>query len=211
MLMNRHERLLSIVEGRARLLAGGLVIFPTDTVWTVGARWKNAKAVNRLYEAKQRSIEKPFGLLAGSLTDLEELELNFDALHPNQHHAMTRLMKAFWPGTVSIVLPWPNKPLHCLWPQDTLSIRIPHHPVAQELLRHTGPLLHSSANANGDHAPTTYEAIDSGFLQQTSGVVAGEAGGEMTSTIVDLTQGDRPKVLRAGSVPMFEIEKILAS
>lgn len=210
MLINRQEKLLSIVEGRARLLAGGVVVFPTDTVWGVGARWKNAKAVNLLYQVKQRPVEDPFGLISANLNDLEELGIDFAALDPAAHRAMVRLMKAFWPGTVSLVLPWPNKPLHCLWSEPTISVRIPNHPVTQELLRHTGPLLQSSANTHGGLTPTTFEAIEPSFIQSTGGVVGGESGGDTASTVIDLTQGDRPKVLRVGSVPMFEIEKVLA-
>lgn len=208
--MNRHEKLLSVVEGRARLLAGGVVIFPTDTVWSVGARWKNAKAVNLLYQVKHQPVAKPFSLAMANLNDLEEIGIDFDSLDPHQHRAMVRLMKAFWPGPVSLVLPWPNKPLHCLWSEPTLSVRIPNHPVAQEILRQTGPLFQASANLNGTLPPSTFEAIDSRFIQATSGVVAGESGADPASTIIDLTVGDRPKVLRVGSVPMFEIEKVLA-
>ncbi len=210
MLINKREKLLSIVEGKARLLAGGAVIFPTDTVWGVGARWKNAKAVGALYQAKQRPVEEPLGILIATLSDLEELGIDFDALHPQQHRAMVKLIKSFWPGSVSLVLPWPNKPLHCLWPEPTISVRIPNHPIAMELIRHTGPLIQSSACFSGELAPSTFEAIDGAFISHTGGVVAGEAGGEVGSTVIDLTQGDRPRILRAGAVPMFDIERVIA-
>lgn len=210
MLINGREKLLSIAEGKARLLGGNVVIFPTDTVWGVGARWKNAKAVETLYQAKQQPVDNPFGILVANLNDIEELGIDFDSLHPQQHRAMAKLMKAFWPGSVSLVLPWPTKPLHYLWPQPTISLRIPNHPVTLELLRHVGPIVQSSANISGGVTPTTFEAIEPTFISRTSGVVAGEAGGELGSTVIDLTDGDRPRILRAGAVPMFDIERVIA-
>ena len=210
MLIHKPEKLLSIVEAKARLLAGGVIIFPTDTVWGVGARWKSQKGVERLYELKGRDVQKPFGVLVSDVDQLEELDLDFAALAPHQHKNMVKLMKEFWPGGLTIVLPWKGKPDYCKWDRPTLGVRIPNHPVAKELLMQTGPLLQSSANFAGGLAPTTYEALDQDFTRHTHGVLAGEAGGEAASTVVDLTGGD-VNIVRVGCVPVAEIERVLGA
>lgn len=208
MIMTKQDKLLSLIEAKARLLAGGVVVFPTDTVWGVGARWKSQKGVERLYEVKQRDPRKPLGVLVADVDQLEELELDFSALAPHQHKNMVKLMKEFWPGGLTIVLPWKGKPTHCKWEMPTLGVRIPNHPIAKELITQTGPLLQSSANLAGGLAPTTYEALDIDFARHTQGVLAGESGGEAASTVIDLTGGDL-RIVRVGCVPVAEIERVL--
>ena len=210
MLMNKSEKLLSIVEAKARLLAGGTVVFPTDTVWGVGARWKSQKGVERLYEVKGRDFDKPFAAVVSDMDQLEELDLDFAALAPHQHKNMIKLMKEFWPGGLTIVLPWKGKPEYCKWERPTLGVRIPNHPVARELLLQTGPLLQSSANEAGGLPPTSYEALDPDFTRHTHGVLGGEAGGEASSTVVDLTGGEL-SIVRVGCVPVTDIERVIGA
>ena len=119
-------------------------------------------------------------------------------------------MKAYWPGGLTLVLPWPTKPLYYGWSSPNLGVRVPNYPVAQALLRQAGPLLQSSANISGGLAPASYEAIDQDLVVLTGGVVAGESGGEAISTVVDLT-GTEVRVVRAGCIPVSEIEKIAVS
>lgn len=208
MLLNKQEKLLSIVEAKARLLAGGVVVFPTDTVWGAGARWKSKKGVERLYELKGREHQKPIAALVADMQQLEELDLDFSALAPHQHHNMVSLMKAFWPGGLTIVLPWKGKPDYCKWERPTLGVRVPNHPVAKELLLQSGPILQSSANFSGGLPPSTYEALDIDFTRHTHGVLSGESGGEAASTVVDLT-GSELNIVRVGCVPVAEIEKVI--
>ncbi len=208
MLMQRLEGLLSIPEASARLLAGQTVIFPTDTVWGIGARWQSERGVKALYHAKQREDEKPMAILVAEMDQLKELNLDFDRLTPAMHKAMVKLMKVYWPGGVTIVLPWTAKADYFRWSAPSLGVRIPNHPVAQALLRQAGPIVQSSANPAGGLAPASYEAIDQDFVVLTGGVVAGESGGEGASTVVDLT-GEEMKIVRAGCVPVVEIERVV--
>jgi L-threonylcarbamoyladenylate synthase len=206
--MQRLEGLLSIPEATARLVAGQTVIFPTDTVWGVGARWQNERGVKTLYRVKQREVGKPLAILVAEMEQLQELQLDFDRLSPGMHSAMVVLMKKFWPGGVTLVLPWSHKPEHLLWSAPNVGVRIPNHPVAQALLRQAGPLVQSSANIAGGLPPASYEAIDQDLVVMTGGVVAGESGGEAASTVIDLT-GSEIKILRAGCVPVAEIEQVI--
>src|SRR5690348_14624698 len=110
MLMHELGKLLSLPEATARLVAGQTVIFPTDTVWGVGARWQSEKGVNALYQLKQLEAGKPLAILVSELDQLQELHLDFERLTPQMHRAMVKLMKAFWPGGLTIILPWSHKP-----------------------------------------------------------------------------------------------------
>jgi L-threonylcarbamoyladenylate synthase len=210
MLMQRLEGLLSIPEATARLTAGQAVIFPTDTVWGIGAKWTNERGVKALYQIKRQPIEQALAILVAEIDQLRELGLDFDRLNPTMHKAMVKLMKAYWPGGLTLVLPWPAKPDYYGWPSPDLGVRVPNHPVTQALLRQAGPLLQSSANVAGGLAPASYEAIDQDLVALTGGVVAGESGGEAASTVVNLT-GDTLQIVRAGCVPVAEIEKMASS
>lgn len=208
MLMQRLEGLLSITEATARLTAGQAVIFPTDIVWGIGARWQNERGVKALYQIKQRPMDKPMAILVAEMEQLQELGLDFDRLTPQMHAAMVKLMKAFWPGGITLVLPWLRKPDFYSWSTPTLGVRVPNHPVTQALLRQAGPIIQSSANVAGGLAPAAYEAIDQDLVVLTGGVVAGESGGEAASTVVDLT-GEQLRIVRAGCVPVSEIDRML--
>lgn len=208
MLMQKLEGLLSIPEAAARLTAGQAIIFPTDTVWGIGARWQNERGVKALYQIKQLPPDTPMAILVAEMAQLNELGLDFDRLTPGMHRAMVILMKRYWPGGLTLVLPWPAKPDFYGWSLPNVGVRVPNHPVAQALLRVSGPLLQSSANLAGGLVPASYEAIDQDMVVLTGGVVAGECGGETSSTVVDLT-GHEAKIGRAGCVPVAEIEAIL--
>ena len=112
MLQNRHDGFLNIEEATARLIAGNVVIFPTDTVWGVGALWRSQRGVAKLYQVKQRQEDKPMAVLVGEIEQLEQLELDYNSMRPLFHRAMATLMQEFWPGGLTLVLPWPNKPAY---------------------------------------------------------------------------------------------------
>lgn len=206
--MDKRDGLLSMPEAVARLTASMPVIFPTDTVWGVGVKWQSEKAVTALYETKQRQDANPMAILVQELDQLQDLRLDFEAMSPQSHAGMLRLIKEFWPGGLTIVLPWKHKPAFYRWPYNNVGVRIPNHPITQELIRQAGPLLQSSANVSGGLAPASFEAIDPEFIALTGGVVAGESGGEAASTVVDLS-GEEPNIVRAGCVPVAEIERVL--
>jgi L-threonylcarbamoyladenylate synthase len=207
MLMQRLEGLLSIPEATARLTAGQAVIFPTDTVWGIGARWQNERGVKALYQINQRPADKPLAILVAEMSQLQDLDIDFDRLTPAMHQAMVKLIKAYWPGGLTLILPWQAKPSFYPWSDPTLGVRIPNHPVTLALLRQAGPLLQSSANISGGLTPASFEALDQDMVVLTGGVVAGESGGEGASSVVDLT-GSEIKIVRAGCVPVIEIEKL---
>ncbi|GHB67692.1 threonylcarbamoyl-AMP synthase [Streptomyces viridiviolaceus] len=185
------------------LRAGELVVFPTDTLYAVGADAFNEKAVHALLAAKHRGGDKPASVLVGDPTAL-------DALAAHVPPAGRQLIDAFWPGALSLVVPAAAS-LTCDLGQThgTVMVRMPQHPVALELLRKTGPLAQSSANLTGHPPATTAEQACTYFGAAVRVYLDGGTTRNRPSTIVDVTKGDNPVILRDGAVPHDQIAAVL--
>jgi L-threonylcarbamoyladenylate synthase len=186
------------------LAAGGLVGFPTETVYGLGADATNPAAVAGIYQAKGRPTFNP---LISHVSDLAAARkiARFDAL-------ATRLAEAFWPGPLTLVLP---KADGCAVADlataglDTIAIRIPAHPVARDILRaFGGPVVAPSANISGHVSPTTAAHVASDLAGRIDLIIDGgpvEVGVE--STIVGCFEA--PMLLRPGGLPREAIERVL--
>jgi L-threonylcarbamoyladenylate synthase len=193
------------VAAAARCLAGGgLVAFPTETVYGLGADATNPAAIARLYQAKGRPSFNP---LIAHVRDLAAgMRIGrFDA-------QAIALAKAFWPGPLTLVLSKTNDcPVAELATAglETIAIRVPAHPLAREILRaFGGPVVAPSANLSGHVSPTTAAHVQSDLGGRIDLIVDGgavEVGVE--STIVGCF--DAPMLLRPGGVPRGEIERVL--
>jgi tRNA threonylcarbamoyl adenosine modification protein (Sua5/YciO/YrdC/YwlC family) len=185
------------VDGIAR---GDLVVLPTDTVYGIAADAFKPWAVTALLNAKGRGRHMPPPVLVGSRATLEGLVFAL----PKE---AKRLVDAFWPGPLTIVvehaptLQWDLGDTY-----GTVAVRMPLHPVALEVLQHTGPLAVSSANRSGvPPAVTATEARDQLTYAVNTYLEAGPCSDPVPSTIVDCT-GPAPRVLRDGAIPY---EKLL--
>jgi L-threonylcarbamoyladenylate synthase len=193
------------VAAAARVLAeGGLVAFPTETVYGIGADATNAAAVAHIYRAKGRPAFNPLIAHVGDIAAARQIA-RFDA-------PATRLAEAFWPGPLTLVLP---KTQNCAVADlataglDTVAIRIPAHPVAREILRvFGGAVVAPSANLSGHVSPTTAAHVQSDLSGRIDLIVDGGAVAVgVESTIVGCL--DEPMLLRPGGVPRAEIERVL--
>jgi L-threonylcarbamoyladenylate synthase len=193
------------VAAAARFLReGGLVAFPTETVYGLGADATNAAAIARLYQAKGRPAFNPLIAHVGDLAAAREIG-RFDA-------AALRLAEAFWPGPLTLVLP---KTDACAVADlataglDTVAIRIPAHPVARDILRVFGrPVVAPSANLSGHVSPTTAAHVQSDLEGRIDLIVDGGAVAVgVESTIVGIF--DEPMLLRPGGLPRADIERVL--
>ncbi len=193
------------VAAAARALAdGGLVAFPTETVYGLGADAANAAAIARLYQAKGRPSFNPLIAHVGDLRAGMRIA-RFDA-------TAIALAEAFWPGPLTLVLP---KTKDCAVADlataglDTVAIRVPAHPVARAILRaFGGPVVAPSANLSGHVSPTAAAHVQSDLMGRIDLIIDGGAvtvGVE--STIVGCL--DAPMLLRPGGVPRGEIERVL--
>ncbi len=196
----------AIAAAAACLRDGGLVAFPTETVYGLGADATNATAIAQLYAAKGRPAFNP---LIAHVAGLAEARLigRFDA-------TAERLANAFWPGPLTLVLP---KTAACRVADlataglDTVAIRVPAHPTAQALLRAVGgPVVAPSANISGHVSPTTAAHVHADLEGRIDLIVDGgavEVGVE--STIVGCFEV--PTLLRPGGVPSDAIEAVLGA
>jgi L-threonylcarbamoyladenylate synthase len=193
-----------IAKGAESLRTGGLIAFPTETVYGLGADAAQARAVARIYEAKGRPSFNPLIAHVADLAAARRIA-RFDA-------TATRLAEAFWPGPLTLVLP---KAADCSVADlataglDTVAIRVPDHPVAQALLREFGgAVVAPSANLSGHVSPTTAAHVASDLSGRIDLILDGgavEVGVE--STIVACL--DEVMLLRPGGLPREEIERVL--
>ncbi|MEH2532298.1 L-threonylcarbamoyladenylate synthase [Bradyrhizobium sp. AZCC 1588] len=193
------------VAAAARALSeGGLVAFPTETVYGLGADATNPAAIARLYQAKGRPAFNPLIAHVGDVAAARQIA-RFDA-------AATALAEAFWPGPLTLVLP---KTEACAVADlataglDTVAVRIPAHPVARDILREFGgPVVAPSANISGHVSPTTALHVQSDLAGRIDLIVdAGAVEVGVESTIVGCF--DAPMLLRPGGLPRAEIERVL--
>jgi L-threonylcarbamoyladenylate synthase len=184
------------------LKSGGLVAFPTDTVYGLGALAFDGVAVESLYAVKGRPGEKAIPILLASAGDLQKVAGNVPAM------ALT-LAAHFWPGPLTLVIPkHPTLP-EAVSAAPTVGVRVPGHAAACALLQAAGPLAVTSANLSGQTNPKTAEEV----LAQLGGRIllildGGQTPGGVPSTVVDCT-GVEPKILRLGPVLDLDISKTL--
>jgi L-threonylcarbamoyladenylate synthase len=194
----------AIAEAARILAAGGLVAFPTETVYGLGADATNGAAIARLYAAKERPSFNPLIAHVADLAAARRLAV-FNA-------AAEKLAAAFWPGPLTLVL---KKRAECPVADlataglDTIAVRVPNHPVARDILIKLGrPIVAPSANRSGHVSPTTAAHV----LKDLGGRIdliidGGPAAVGVESTIIACL--DKPLLLRPGGVPRSDIKRVL--
>ena len=201
----------AIARAAAVIRSGGLVAFPTETVYGLGADALSAAAVGRIYEAKRRSPDDPCIVHLADPGDLRRVA----ALPPGGALAgrVEALAEAFWPGPLSLVLPRGEAvPRVVTAGGDSVAVRVPAHPVALALLRAaTVPLAAPSANLFMHTSPTTAGHV----LQDLGGRIelildGGPTAVGVESTVLDLT-GEVPTVLRPGGTSLAALRRVLGS
>src|SRR5690349_11315225 len=199
------QRAAGLASAISAAKGGRLVVLPTDTVYGIGADAFDAAAVTALLAAKGRGRDMPVGVLVGSWHTIEGLVYSVP-------HSARELIRAFWPGALSLVVQQaPSLQWDLGDARGTVMLRMPLHPVALELLRETGPMAVSSANLSGRPAATTSEEAQRqlGDLVQVY-LDAGPSQEQAASTIVDLT-GSTPRLLREGPISAAAIAEVLGT
>lgn len=200
----RPER--SILQKAAAILrAGGLVAFPTETVYGLGASCWNEKALDEIFVVKGRPQESP---LLAAVANREQLWEIVEAVPEKAE----KLMKYFWPGPLSIILPAKKGlPKQLQNAAGGVGIRMPQSPAALELIELAGPISAPSANIHGRPSPTEGAHVMAELNGKIPAVLdAGRTEGGVESTILDLTVNP-PKILRMGAVSREAIEAVLGS
>jgi len=194
----------AIQQALGILNEGGLVAFPTDTVYGLGALAFDGPAVESIYVAKDRPIERAIPVLIGDAQDLEKVGMDVPEV-------AYQLAARFWPGPLTIVIPKRPTLPESVSATATVGVRVPDHAVARALLRATGPMAVTSANISGQLSPSTAQEV----FTQLDGRIAlivddGSTPGGVPSTVLDCTGHDL-KILREGPISLEAIKSKLSS
>jgi L-threonylcarbamoyladenylate synthase len=178
------------------LRTGGIIGFPTDTVYGIGCDARNPDAVNRIYELKKRSPSKPLILFIKDKSVL--------AQYARIPDAAKALIETFWPGKLTIIFTSePGSPIQ--GPDSTVAVRIPNHePVLSILEAYENPLATTSANVEGTPAPQSDKEMDI----VPDFVVSGMCGGQVSSTIIDVSSVPA-RLVREGAIGRIELEAVV--
>ena len=192
-----------VEKGISILKQGGIVAFPTDTVYGLGAYANLPQAVERVYRVKERARNMPLPLLLADVSQITEVA---EPVPP----IAWLLINSFLPGALTIVLPRSNSvPDIITAGSKTIAVRIPAHPVPTALAQGLGtPVVGTSANLSGRPSPLTAEEVHSQLGDKIDLVIdGGRCPGGKESTIVDVT-GQTPVVLREGAISREELEQV---
>ena len=186
------------------LKTGGLLAFPTTGLYGLGADALNSEAVEKIFHVKQRNSDKPILVLVKDVSALDKITANVPA-------SAAKMMAAFWPGSLTIILEARSE-LSAVLTGGTgkIGIRVPRHPVASALVNaFDGPITGTSANISGRKGCSTVADLDPVLLQDLELVLdAGPLKGGVGSTVVDATL-DPPSVLREGAVSKKKLLSVL--
>ncbi len=194
---------LTVDDAIARLRAGGVVVFPTETSYGIGCRAYDADAVGRVVRAKGRPDGKPLPVLLPSVDGLRQKNLETPLLV---------LAEAFWPGPLTLVVPaFPGLPAPITADTNMVGVRVSAHPIAQALVEGLGePLVATSANRSGQPAAASPDACRAAGLQGVDGFVDGGVLKGDASTVVGLDRGQL-RVFREGPIGLDALEKVWAA
>ncbi len=181
---------------------GGLIAFPTDTVYGLAAPINNVESIDRLYVAKGRNNTKAIAVLLGDPDQLDQVAVNLSA-------SARKVAQHFWPGPLTMIVPRHPALPNILAPLPTIGVRIPDHPVALALLKSAGPLAVTSANISGENNTMTAKQV----LKQLKGRIhliidGGRTPGGVPSTVIDCTLSQL-EILREGPISLKQIEVLL--
>ncbi|MCR5250168.1 MAG: threonylcarbamoyl-AMP synthase [Lachnospiraceae bacterium] len=204
MTLELKEDETSIHKAAAILREGGLVAFPTETVYGLGGDAFNPDSARRIYAAKGRPSDNP---LIVHIADMESL----DRLCPRIPERLHLLADAFWPGPLTMIVEKrPELPSETTGGLDTVAIRMPHHETALALIREAGGYIAApSANASGRPSPTLASHVWEDLNGRIDAILdGGEVGIGVESTIVDLS-GEVPTILRPGYITEEMLSRVL--
>ncbi len=193
-----------IVQAADRIRSGGVIVYPTETVYGLGADPFNYHAFDRIFSLKGRETDKGLILLIRGREDLDALVADISLVAES-------LIREFWPGPLTLVFPAaPGLPEHLTEIASTIALRMSDAPVANALLHHVGgPITSTSANLSGKpSARSARNAAD--ILGHSVDLIldGGESSDLRPSTLVDVTGGS-PKILRPGRIPEAKIHRAL--
>ena len=190
---------LHINQAIATLRDGGVVAFPTDTVYGVGVDPFQPNAVRKLYQIKGRPIDKPIPILVGSINDVERVAQNLPS-------TFSRLAEQFWPGELTLIVEAKSLPPEVTAGGDTVGVRMPDHPLALALLQRFGGAIATTSANKSDEPPATSADEVRSELGALVGIIldGGQTATKIASTVLDLSVSP-PQIRRDGGISMDQL------
>ncbi|MDO8053876.1 L-threonylcarbamoyladenylate synthase ['Opuntia sp.' phytoplasma] len=181
-------------------ILNNIIIFPTDTVYGMGAPWNDNQSLNQIYQLKKRDLNKPMALLFYNLEQIKNIiEIN------NQ---IKKISKKFWPGPLTLIVNTKKKYFQ-LTKENKIGIRIPNHPIALEILKKEGPLKTTSVNQSGQPPLNNFKIIKQLYQYKVKKILPNNYNSSnIPSAVIEITNNNF-KILRTGSIDIQEFVKIL--
>jgi L-threonylcarbamoyladenylate synthase len=193
-------------EAASYICAGEIVAFPTETVYGLGANVFEARAVEKIFAAKGRPSDNPLIVHIADLSQLPSITSEIST-------SAQKLIAAFFPGPLTVIVPRSDAvPMIATAGLQTVGVRQPRHPIAQEFLKACGvPVAAPSANLSGSPSPTTWQAVQTDLNGRVRCILRGGVSDVgLESTVVDCT-GDAPVILRTGAVTLEQLQQVVPS
>ncbi|OQX94801.1 threonylcarbamoyl-AMP synthase [candidate division KSB1 bacterium 4572_119] len=205
--INPEKPDINLLQKAAGILKdGGIIGYPTETIYGLGADVFNDEAVEKIYRLKGRDKNKPILIIAASLDQVKELIVSF----PEKAVVLTQ---EFWPGPLTIVFdasPRLNKSI--TGKQQTVGIRIPNNQICLELIKFAGvPITSTSANLTGNKNPVTAREVAENFGDRLNLILDGGQSNSATPSTVISVINNGIKIIREGAISKFSIMKILGN
>src|SRR6185437_12559346 len=194
----------ALAEAARAMREGGVVAFPTDTVYGVGTAGFHREGIARIFSLKGRTAEKALPVLVADAHDLARVVATVSS-------QALGLIAWFWPGPLTLVLPrHPDLPPEIAPGQTTVGVRLPEHEQLRALIRLVGsPLASSSANLSGSPPARDAQTVRNYFPTGLAAILdGGPVSGGIPSTVLNLSDPDRPTVLREGGVSRWALEDV---
>ncbi len=201
--VNLQQEYSKALEESTRILnSGGIIVFPTDTVYGLAARMDDSSAIQRIFSVKGREQTKALAVLIG---EIDQVDLVGEDLSPNAK----KLMDKYWPGGLTIVLKKNDRVLTPLSQDNSIGVRLPDDDFVRLLTKRIGPLATTSANKSGYPSTTNVAQIKDQLGDLVDLIIdGGESPGGISSTVVDCRSKDI-NILRVGALSPEEIKNFL--
>ncbi|TYP95033.1 L-threonylcarbamoyladenylate synthase [Fodinibius salinus] len=181
---------------------GQPVAFPTETVYGLGADAQNRNAIQKVFKIKGRPADNPLIVHVSDRRQVQDFATDI-------HDDAEKLMDAFWPGPLTLIFRKKPEVLDIITAGlDTVALRWPNHPLSQQLITQTGPLVAPSANSSGRPSPTKPKHVKEDFGDDFPVINAGETNIGLESTVLDVSQ-EPYRIYRPGAISAKQIEQVI--
>jgi len=197
-----------VLKAALKLKQGELISFPTETVYGLGADATNEAAVKKVYAAKGRPSDNPLIVHISAIEEVEQYVKEVPEI-------ADKLMGTFWPGPLTLIFKVKEQAFAptVTADLDSVAMRMPDNALTLQLIRESGkPLVGPSANTSGKPSPTTAEHVFHDLKGKIAGVLDdGETGLGLESTVLDITDPERPTILRPGATTKEALEQVIGT